>query len=159
MPNPPGSVQAVAGGLLHVVRGLPFDQRRRCLFDQRCGDVGAHASKPLGCRIAGLACLVAFVALPDVQLGQRVGGPLPQRRLLLGALGVTHESGDFVVDELHGAVSDEAAHGFCRAFGGVGESSVCAVAFHCFDELCAGVGHALRDEVQAVLVSASVIPT
>jgi hypothetical protein len=60
-----------------------------------------------------------------------------------------------VLTILHGAVVDQTPHRFCCLLGGVGQSSVGAVALYRVDELLPGIGRILGDDMQHVLVGAT----
>lgn len=79
-----------------------------------------------------------------MKLGECVGGLLPECRLL-GECAYLH------VDDLHGAVVDQAAHRLRRLLGGVGESSAGAVARYRVDELPPGISGVLGDDVNRKL--------
>src|SRR5699024_2710987 len=119
------------------------------------GDLGAHL---YGGRFGGTeygATLVILRSMRGALSVEPLGGLLPAFRLPFGPLGLAVEPGEFFGDQPHGAVSDEAAHGFVCCAGGVVEAAVCRVAFHRFNELRSGVGHVPGDDVQAVRVAAS----
>src|SRR5690606_8012025 len=149
--EPADRTQPIAYGPLRGVRVLPVGQRRRCLRGERGGDFGAHSLELLGCGVAGLACLVAFVALLFVEFGERVGSLLPERRSLVRALCLLRERGYLRVDDLHGADVDQSGHRCRRLLCGGSESSVSAVTLDGIDELLPGLGGGLGNDVPLVL--------
>lgn len=113
-------------------------------------DPGAGLDCASLCRADRLSVLLGLHLVGGTLLVEAFRDPLPLLCPGFCTLGLTHESGNLVVDELHRAVSNEAVHGFCCAFGGDCESSVYAVASHRLDELLPCAAHLLvKDGVRS----------
>src|SRR5699024_4342503 len=99
--------------------------------------------------------LVALDPVCDALSVEVGGGLLPPFCHLFCTLGFTVESGEFFGDAADRAVLDDAPHCFGGLDGGVGEATVCPVAFHRINELRTRIRQILSDDVQPVVLAAS----